>query len=240
MAGCLAEQRAKGFDFGVRGASAASRGGGIAHRADIPPSSTESEGAASDASSNAGIDTDLSSEINRDFRFVVSGLKVVNSKHDQQDGNYTNPDKTDCPMQGLHGMNHKLPMTVRRSGYFVNENSLRNAGITIDRVLRHVCVSTMLCSRASAWQCDRENRTCRLAAGGKSDARLVDEAALTIDAGAARLRLYFKALNPAHCSAPGGIVVPLVFRSTRITFLSVEQNRRLPVRSNTSGAAPVT
>ena len=53
-------------------------------------------------------------------------------------------------------------------------------------------------------------------------------------------RRYLKAPNPAHWSAAGGIVLPLAFRSERITFLSVEQNRRLPVRSNTSGAAPAT
>ncbi len=48
------------------------------------------------------------------------------------------------------------------------------------------------------------------------------------------------ALNFMHCSASGGVVFPSPFGSARITFFSDEQNRRRPVRSNTSGAAPTT
>src|SRR5689334_996830 len=50
--------------------------------------------------------------------------------------------------------------------------------------------------------------------------------------------IYFSTANVAHCSKVGGIVLAAAFRSARITFLSVEQNTRLPVRSKTSGAAP--
>jgi hypothetical protein len=40
---------------------------------------------------------------------------------------------------------------------------------------------------------------------------------------------YRNAPNPAHRSASGGIVLPSVFKSTRITLFSVAQNKRLPV-----------
>jgi len=57
---------------------------------------------------------------------------------------------------------------------------------------------------------------------------------------APELRVHRKARNPAHCCPSGGMVLPASFRSVRITFFSVEQNVRLPVRSKACGAAPAT
>src|SRR5262249_5428454 len=53
----------------------------------------------------------------------------------------------------------------------------------------------------------------------------------------AGLPFYYNALNPEHASGAGGLILPPTFKSTRITFFSVEQNNRFPVRSNTTGAA---
>lgn len=77
-----------------------------------------------EVSTGDSVDADGSNEINRGFRFVVRGLRVVNSKHDRRDGNYTNPENNNRPMQALHGVNPKLPQNVRLSAPFVNVKSL--------------------------------------------------------------------------------------------------------------------
>ena len=70
-----------------------SRAGGIAHCAEIPPSSADRDGTAGDAvRGKAKMDADRSSEINGGVRFVVSGQRVVNSQHERRDGKNTNPE----------------------------------------------------------------------------------------------------------------------------------------------------
>ena len=64
-----------------------------------------------EVSTGDSVDAGGSNEINRGFRFVVRGLRIVNPKRDRRDGNYTNPKNNNRPMQALHGVNPKLPGT---------------------------------------------------------------------------------------------------------------------------------
>src|SRR5579864_4148055 len=75
----------------------------------------------------------------------------------------------------------------------------------------------------------------KLVHGGNHLSNL-DLTAKIIDGG--EPKSYCSALNALHCSASGGVALPTEFGSARITFLSVEQKSRFPVRLKSTGAAP--